>query len=225
MTSAGTPRSGRLSRLVFRTLGVAVGILAILGVASAGLHFASAPFNPAFTRHPWITGTHVVLGGIYLALAPFQFVRRIRDRFLTYHRWAGRVLASMGILVGGSALFLGLVIPLGGNPERVVIGAFGGFFLLALLLGVTRVRQGRIDEHREWMIRAFAVGLSIATMRLLLLPALMIADNASDQQVIWIFVSAFMAAFAAHLVVAELLVRKTRRRPAPSSQPAKPVAV
>jgi uncharacterized membrane protein len=85
------------------------------------------------------------------------------------------MVVAIGLVVGGTALFMGLVIPFSGWPERVVIGFFGGLFLVALVKGFSHVRAGRVALHREWMIRAFAVGLSIATMRLIFMPALMLA--------------------------------------------------
>jgi uncharacterized membrane protein len=184
-------------------------VLALLGGAAVVSHFLVEPYNPAFIDHAVITRTHVVLGGVYLLWAPFQFVARIRDRHPAYHRRSGRVLVGIGLVVGVTALFLGVVIAFGGNAERVVIGAFGGLFLLALVLGVVRIRQGRVAQHREWMIRAFAIGLSVATMRLMLIPALMLTDL-GDDQVAWLFVISFTVAFAIHAGVAELWIRRTR---------------
>jgi hypothetical protein len=71
-------------------LGVVVGLLALLGVGAAATHYLYEPYNPGFLEYPTIVALHVVLGGLYLALAPFQFVRRIRSGHLGYHRWAGR---------------------------------------------------------------------------------------------------------------------------------------
>jgi Predicted membrane protein (DUF2306) len=71
-----------------------------------------------FLMYPTIVALHVTLGGLYLA--PFQFVRRIRFRHLGYHRWAGRVLVSIGLVVGATGVFMGLVIPIAGWIERGV---------------------------------------------------------------------------------------------------------
>src|ERR671916_3017905 len=109
-------------------LGVAVGFLALLGVGASATHYLYEPYNPGFLRFPTIVALHVVLGGVYLALAPLQFVRRIRSRHLGYHRWVGRLLVVLGLVVGVTALFMGLVIPFSGWGERVIIGLFGGLF-------------------------------------------------------------------------------------------------
>jgi Predicted membrane protein (DUF2306) len=83
-------------------LGVVVGLLALLGVGAAATHYLYGPYNPGFLKYPTIVPFHVVLGGLYLALAPFQFVRRIRSGHLGYHRWAGRVLVSIGLVIGAT---------------------------------------------------------------------------------------------------------------------------
>jgi uncharacterized membrane protein len=191
-------------------LGVAIGTLAFIGVAASATHYLQEPYNPGFLRFPTIVALHVVLGGVYLAFAPFQFVKRIRSRHPDYHRRAGRLLVAVGLVVGVTALFMGLVIPFSGWPERVVIGLFGGWFLIALVKGFIYIRARRVDLHREWMIRAFAIGLSVATMRLIFVPALIVATAPTDSQIASLSVVSFSAAFVAHAAVAELWIRATR---------------
>src|SRR3712207_3220034 len=123
-----------------RPLGVVVGFLALVGVGAAATHYFYEPYNPGFLEYPTIVALHVVLGGLYLALAPFQFVKRIRSRHLGYHRWAGRVLVSIGLVVGAAGVFMAVVIPIAGWPERVVVGSFGLLFLVALGKGFLYVR-------------------------------------------------------------------------------------
>jgi hypothetical protein len=78
-----------LGRAVGWPLGVAVGLLAFVGAAASVTHYLQEPYNPGFLRFPTVVALHVVLGGVYLALAPFQFVKRIRSRHLGYHRKTG----------------------------------------------------------------------------------------------------------------------------------------
>jgi uncharacterized membrane protein len=158
-------------------LGAMVGFLALVGVGAAATHYLYEPYNPGFLEYPTIVALHVVLGGLYLALAPFQFVKRIRSRHLGYHRWAGRVLVSVGLVVGATGLFMGMFIPIAGWVERVYIGIFGALFVVALVKGFAHIRAGRVALHREWMIRAFAIGLAVATQRVIFIPALLaVAD-------------------------------------------------
>ena len=94
----------------------------LVGVATFATHYLREPYNPGFLDFPVVTALHVVLGGLYLTLAPFQFIRRIRSRHLTYHRRVGRMLVAVGLVVGVTALLMGLIIPFFGWGERVIIG-------------------------------------------------------------------------------------------------------
>lgn len=191
---------------------VAVCFLALVGVAASATHYLQEPYNPGFLEYPTVVALHVVLGGVYLALAPFQFVKRIRSRHLAYHRWAGRALVSIGLVVGATALFMGLVIPFSGWSERVVIGLFGSLFLFALIKGFVHIRARRIALHREWMIRAFAIGLAIAMQRVIFFPALVITmAEPADEMFATLFVAALAVAFVLNASVAELWIRATRR--------------
>ena len=194
------------------TLVVAVGLLALIGVGASATHYLQEPNNPGFLKFPTITALHVVLGGFYLALAPFQFVKRIRSRHLGYHRWAGRVLVAIGLVVGAAGVFMAVVIPIAGWAERVVVGSFGLLFLVALGKGFLYIRAGRVAPHREWMIRAFAIALAIATTRLIFISAMLIVGMPPDGQVATLVIVSFTAAFVVHASLAEAWVRATRRR-------------
>jgi uncharacterized membrane protein len=203
-------------------LAVTVGLLASIGVGASAVHYLQEPYNPGFLDFPTIVALHVILGGVYLTLAPFQFVKGIRSRHLTYHRWTGRLLVAIGVVVGVTALFMGLVIPKAGWPERVVIGFFGGLFAIALVKGFLHVRAGRVALHREWMIRAFAVGLAIATARLIFFPALLITTaDPTDGLFGTLLVVALAVAFVLNTSAAELWIRATRRSGSPTASAVK----
>ena len=157
---------------------------------------------------------HVVLGGLYLLFAPFQFVKRIRSRHPGYHRRMGKVLVAAGMAVGATAIFVGLAIPFSGRVESVLIGLFGGLFLFALLKDFVHVRAGRVALHREWMIRAFAVALAIATQRLIFVPSLLVAGVAdpTDGRTVALSLAAWAAALVLHSSLAEVWIRLTRKR-------------
>ena len=192
--------------------------MAFVGVGASAAHYLQEPYNPAFLDFPTVVALHVVLGGVYLALAPFQFVKRIRSRHLGYHRWAGRLLVSVGLVVGVTALFMGLVIPKSGWPERAVIGLFGIVFLFALIKGFLHVRARKVALHREWMIRAFAIGLAIATARLIFFPAHLITmADPTEKRFGTLLVMSLAVAFVLNAFVAELWIRSTRRSGPPTA--------
>jgi len=110
---------------------------------------------------------------------------------------------------------MGLEVPFSGWLERVVIGLFESLFLYALVKGFLHVRAGRVALHREWMIRAFAIGLSIATMRLIFVPALIIVAGPTDAQIAALSTSSFAVAFVLHASVAEAWIPATSRSGVP----------
>ena len=171
-------------------LSVVVGFLALGGVGAAA-HYLYEPYNPGFLEYPTIVALHVILGGLYLVLAPLQFVRRIRSRHLGYHRWAGRVLVSIGLVVGTTGVFMGLVIPIAGWIGRGYISFFGVLFLVALVKSFVHIRAGRVALHREWMIRAFAIGLAVVTQRLIFIPALLAVADPTEGPVAMLSAGSF----------------------------------
>ncbi len=198
-------------------LGVAVGFLAFVGISASATFYLREPANLGFLEFPTIVALHVVLGAVYMVFAPFQFVRRIRSRHLGYHRRMGRVLVAVGLVVGVTALFMGLVIPFSGWAERVLIGLFGGAFLMAIVKGFVHVRAGRVALHREWMIRAFAIALAIATQRLIFIPSLFIVVDPTDGQIATLSITAWSAALVVHSSLAEAWIRLTRKRGVPEA--------
>jgi uncharacterized membrane protein YozB (DUF420 family) len=193
-------------------LGVVIGILALVGVTASATFYLRPPYNPGFLTYPTIVALHVVLGGLYLVFAPFQFVKGIRSRHLNYHRRMGRFLVATGLVTGVTALFIGLVIPFSGWPERVLIGLFGSLFLFALSKGFVHIRARRVALHREWMIRAFAIALAIATQRLIFIPLLLTVAAPTDGEIATLSVVAWTVALVVHSSLAEVYIRLTRKR-------------
>jgi len=160
----------------------AVGVVSAVGravsVASGGLTYEQvAQLMPAqlvgeafefdrwFVAHPALTFMHVVPGGVFLALAPLQFSSGVRGRYTRFHRWSGRVLLLVALPVGVSGLVLGALFPYGGPVAAAAVFLAGAAFLFALVRAFGAIRRGDVARHREWMIRMFAIGLAIATVR------------------------------------------------------------
>jgi uncharacterized membrane protein len=192
------------------SLGVPVGLLIFVGLAASVSYFSREPANLGFLDYPTTVALHVVLGAVYLALAPWQFVERIRSRHLDYHRRTGRVLVVTGMVVGMTALFIGVVIPFSGWSEGVLIALFGSLFIVCLCKGFVHIRTGRVSSHREWMIRAFTVALAIATQRVIFIPGLLLMGDPTHEQVVRLSVAAWAAALVLHSAAAEVWIRHTR---------------
>lgn len=123
-------------------------------------------YDAPFAAHPLLTWLHVVPGGLFLTLVPFQFSARMRSRYINVHRWCGRVLLGLALAAGVSALYFGLLTPFGGTSEAAAVVIFGGLFLMAGVRAFVAIRRGDVARHREWMIRAFAIAVGVSTTRI-----------------------------------------------------------
>ena len=162
-----------------------------------------------FPAHPTATALHLIPASAFLLLCVGQFTARIRDRYRTYHRWAGRTAVSMGLVSGLAGLYFGVAHPYAGMAERVTIITFGGFFVVALAIGLARARARRFAVHREWMIRAFAAALGISTIRLLA-PFVDLALTPLGVGSEALLVTSFWIGWCVTLAAAEGWVRYTR---------------
>jgi len=69
-------------------------------------------------------------------------------------------------VAGLTGLFFGIGMPFGGAAETILIVPVSILLLVALTLAVVAIRRREVRRHREWMIRAFAVVVGVATVRL-----------------------------------------------------------
>jgi hypothetical protein len=164
-----------------------------------------------FAEKRVMTLLHVVPGGIFLLLAPLQFSKRIRTRHIRVHRWSGRLLLPCAIVAGLTALYFGVLIPLAGLGEATAIGLFGALFLYSIARAFIAIRKHRVAEHREWMIRVFAIGVAISTVRLIALPLDLVLTDAGVTAPT-IFAVSLWAGWVLTVGAAELWIRATRPR-------------
>lgn len=163
----------------------------------------------AYVEHPWLAYLHIAPGVLYLLGAPLQLAYRIRSRHYTLHRRLGRVVLTAAVLSGVFAIVFGVLFSFGGAGEAAASVVFGGWFVGCLVVAFRAVRRDDIVRHRRWMIRAFAVGIGVGTIRIwiILLTELGVLELKES------FAPAFWVSFAAHVLVAEWWVRTTPHPP------------
>lgn len=147
-------------------------------VAAAFLAFSLPPYlsmDPGQSRVPApdffpphfaVLSLHVVFGSIAMITCCLQIWPWFRARHPRAHRVIGRVYVFGGCLPSGLlGLTVGLATPFG--PVTMASNV-----LLALLwIGCTltgwrMARKRRFVDHRRWMVRSFALTMSIITNRL-----------------------------------------------------------
>ncbi len=123
-------------------------------------------FEARYVAHPWLAYLHMTPGVLYLLGAPLQLSERFRSKHYTAHGRLGRVLATAAMISVVFALVFGLRFLWGGSLEGIAAAVLGCWFLACLVLAVRGIRRGKVSIHRRWMIRAFAVGLGVGTIRI-----------------------------------------------------------
>lgn len=160
-------------------------------------------FERRYAEHPMLAYAHILPGVVYLLVAPLQVSRSFRNRSLRRHRELGRVALAAGLLTGFFAIVVGTVFPFGGFAEASASVVFGIYFLAALALAFRAIRAGREAVHRRWMIRAFAIGVGVGSIRLVIGFAQTFGVSFEA-----IFGPAFWIAFLGHALAAELWLRR-----------------
>jgi len=112
-----------------------------------------------------LTLVHIIPGALFLVFALLQFVPSIRAKHLKVHRRLGRILVVTGLVIGVSALVMSFTMNIGGPNETAATTLFAMLFLFCLIKAYRHIRRKEVAQHREWMIRAFAIALGVATTR------------------------------------------------------------
>ena len=128
---------------------------------------AEGEFDRRYALNPALAYAHIIPGAVYLIGAPLQLSRRIRSRSLGFHRAWGKVVLVAGIITAVFAIAVGIVMPFGGFAETSASVVFGTYFLVALVLAYRAIRRGEVTTHRCWMIRAFALGVAVGLIRII----------------------------------------------------------
>ena len=165
-----------------------------------------------FAAHAILTWAHIIPGSIFLGLVPLQFVRGVREKHPVLHRWSGRVLLLVALPTGLSGVLLQMRSPYGGALALSGILTAGSLFLGSAVLAYRAIRLGDRERHREWMIRLLAVGLGVATVRLLAVQLILV----TGQRPLELMGVAFWLGFALPVAGGEWWIRATRSHPRPA---------
>lgn len=177
----------------------------------------SAKRNPAeqldahFENIRGLTFTHILPGMLFMILGPLQFVPSLRARHPRFHRWSGRVFLAASAVIGVSGLIMASGDTIGGLDEKAAIFLFGPFFFIALGKALWHILHGEFAQHREWMIRGYAIGLAVATIRPIMgvffATAVMQGHTPHPRE---FFGTAFWIGFTLQMIAAEIWINYTR---------------
>lgn len=195
------------------TTRIFIGLTAFLSLAVAllsyrflflGLELSFEVMLDHITNRNTMFLLHVSAAPVALAIGAFQFMPKLRNNFKALHRWMGRVY-GVAILVGGIG-GLGIGIKAIGGPLASV-----GFTALALAwMGTTAMAiyyamNRKLDLHRRWMYRSFALTLAGVTLRLQL-PFFLSSGVSYENASVWLAYTCWIP----NLLVAEYLLSRNK---------------
>lgn len=161
-----------------------------------------------FLRTPFSAYGHFVGAGIALTIGAFQMNSRIRKRYLSSHRWLGRVYLITVVIAALSAFRLSLD-SFGGLVTHIAFAILGLCWISSTVMAYYCIRHHNVRQHEIWMIRSYALTLAAVTLRLYL-PASMIAEipfEVAYPAIAWI-------AWVPNILIVEWLILPALLRPA-----------
>ena len=148
--------------------------VAVIGLAAARF-YAQYPLH-YLTRHTpesfggyWLNRgwllLHIAGATVALAVGPFELWSGFHRRYLRTHRLLGVIYLGAALVGGVGAFRLAWVSAAVDKWVSVFVFAAAWWFTLAM--AYVAIRQRRITQHRDWMIRGYVLTYGFVTIRAL----------------------------------------------------------
>ena len=134
--------------------------------------FLVHPKDPIWQHYQpfrWWLLPHGIAGACALLLGPMQFSDRLRARFRQLHRVIGRVYVAGVFVAAPLGFHIQYFEERMGDPRSFSIAAAADAALWMVTTGIALVftLRGKVQEHRQWMARSFAVALVFLEVRVI----------------------------------------------------------
>ena len=150
---------------------------------------AGSPLRQRYAGISSLMIAHGIFGALALLMAPFQFSSRLRQRHIGVHRFMGR-LYVVGVAVA-APVSIPIAVILG--PTVLVMAATiqAVGWLLTTATAFYCIRTGRIQQHREWMMRSYPFAMVFVIVRAILgIPAIESMGEVAFVSVVWSVIAA-----------------------------------
>jgi uncharacterized membrane protein len=157
----------------------------------------------------WWLLPHGLAGACALTLAPLQFSDRLRARFTKVHRVVGRIYITGVFVLAPLGVYIQYLEERIGDPRSFTIATAVDAVLLTSTTAIALyfILNRKIQQHRQWMTRSYAVALVFFEVRLI--SGLLGLDDsvAATETIIWI-------CLAFSIPLADLVLQMQAARPA-----------
>jgi hypothetical protein len=121
---------------------------------------------------------HVISGMLVILVGPFQFLKSFRNKYLNWHKLGGKIYAYSILLLAAPTGLIMAFYAEGGVWSTVAFSIMSILWFVTTLMAVIKIKQRKIEEHKMWMMRSYALSFAAVTLRLLVpLFSLFIFDN------------------------------------------------
>lgn len=152
---------------------------------------------------------HAIGGVAFGIIGPLQFGRVLARKYGRLHRVLGRAFVVAGAFLSLSSLTLLWEFP---DTNGVVVNAgrlvFGIALGIALIVAMVAIKRRNITAHRDWMIRAYAIGMGATLVSLLFIPIFIITGEPPMGLGADVL---FIGSWAACVAFAEILIKRINK--------------
>jgi uncharacterized membrane protein len=132
--------------------------------------FLVQPSHPVWQHYQpfrWWLLPHGLAGACAILLGPLQFSDRLRQRFTKFHRVVGRIYIFGALVAAPLGAYIQYFQERMGGPRSFSVAAVVD---AVMLMGTTSIAfafilNGKVQQHRQWMTRSFAVALVFLEVR------------------------------------------------------------
>jgi uncharacterized membrane protein len=117
----------------------------------------------------WWLLPHGLAGACALLLAPLQFSDRLRQRFARVHRIIGRIYITGVFVLAPLGIYIQYLEERMGGTRSFTIATLVDAMLLTSTAAIALffIRRRKIQQHRQWMTRSYAVALVFIAVRVI----------------------------------------------------------
>lgn len=153
---------------------------------------------------PLVFIIHAILGSIALVCGPLQFNRYLLRTRRSLHRMLGRIYVGAIWITSMSGLWLTIFFDVS-VAAKVVFGVLAILWFATTTMAFVRIRQRKVAQHREWMIRSFALSFFFVTFTFWVEGLASTSLPAAVVYPLGVFLS-----WGVNLLLAEIWIRQTR---------------
>ena len=167
--------SGVLSRfsrprpkyLLFAFIGLMVAY--VLGHNERFLMDPQHPEWPHIQTFKWWLLPHGIAGACALILGPMQFSDRLRQHYAKLHRVVGRIYVTGVFIAAPLGTYIQYFEERMGSARSFSFAAAtdAALWLTTTAIALMFILRGKVQQHRQWMTRSFAVAIVFLEVRVI----------------------------------------------------------